>query len=261
MEDLSIYNPEGSDLRRAQKTMLNILREVSMICDKYNIPYWLSFGTLLGAVRHQGFIPWDDDLDIEVEQKDFDKLLTILEKELPSTMVVQSENNDENYYLKFAKVRDRNSIIHENSSILYKERGIFIDIFPRESANSFLINLYKRFLVNSNQINKTNFKNPIYSPIINKLKVRISNLILYIIRFSNMVFRFKKSYVLSIIKSSIGLERECLYPLKQIKFEGDIFKCPANAEAYLKLYYEDYMELPKPENRMVHSTKIDFLNP
>src|SRR4028118_1460533 len=90
MEDLSHYNPEGSVLRRAQMRMVEILDGFDGICKKHNIDYWLVWGTLLGARRHGGFIPWDDDLDVAVLQSDYKKLLTILEKELPKNLKLQA---------------------------------------------------------------------------------------------------------------------------------------------------------------------------
>ena len=83
MEDFSKYNGEGTMLRKAQLRMLDILIAVDKICRKHNIPYWLDYGTLLGAVRHGGFIPWDDDLDISMMKEDYDRFLTIASKELP----------------------------------------------------------------------------------------------------------------------------------------------------------------------------------
>lgn len=65
------YNPEGSTLRRDQKKLLEMLQYVSDLCKAYNIQYWLSSGTLLGGARHQGFIPWDDDMDIVMLKKDY----------------------------------------------------------------------------------------------------------------------------------------------------------------------------------------------
>lgn len=69
-------------MRKAQRRMLEIAVEVARICDEHGIPYWINGGTLLGAVRHGGFIPWDDDFDIEVLEKDYAPLLNILEREL-----------------------------------------------------------------------------------------------------------------------------------------------------------------------------------
>ena len=72
------YNPEGSVLRNNQKDLLEILKDLSDICDRHGICWWLSSGTLLGAARHKGFIPWDDDIDIVMPRKDFKRLRKIL---------------------------------------------------------------------------------------------------------------------------------------------------------------------------------------
>ena len=72
------FNPDGSLLRRQQLRMLDILLEVDKICKKHDIRYWLSSGTLIGAMRHDGFIPWDDDLDIEMLRSDYVRLMKVL---------------------------------------------------------------------------------------------------------------------------------------------------------------------------------------
>ena len=126
------FNPEGSVLRRQQHRMLEILLEVDRICKKHNIRYWLSSGTLIGAVRHKGFIPWDDDLDIEMLLPDYERLMRVLPDELPSTMALQSQDTDPNYFFFYAKVRDRRSHLEEGNRYdrVGKEQGIYIDIFP-----------------------------------------------------------------------------------------------------------------------------------
>ena len=93
-EDFSVYNGENTILRKAQLRMLEILVQVSSICDKHAIPYWIDYGTLLGAVRHNGFIPWDDDLDISILKKDYTKLSKVLQKELPLNLVFQNWKNE-----------------------------------------------------------------------------------------------------------------------------------------------------------------------
>ena len=109
-----------------RKKQLYILDEVVKICDKHGLIYWLDGGTLLGAIRHQGFIPWDDDIDIGLMRKDYEKLLAILSQELPSDLVLQSRKTDKKYKLPFIKIRDRFSKIEDE----YEFNGIFIDIFP-----------------------------------------------------------------------------------------------------------------------------------
>ena len=89
MEDLSRYNPEGSTLRKAQLRMLDILVAIDKICRENNIKYWIDYGTLLGAVRHKGFIPWDDDIDICVLDEDYPKVREAMIRELPNNFVFQ----------------------------------------------------------------------------------------------------------------------------------------------------------------------------
>ena len=126
------FNPDGSLLRRQQLRMLELLIEVDRICKKHNISYWLSSGTLIGAARHKGFIPWDDDLDIEMLLPDYNRLMKVLPRELPDTMALQSVKTDPNYFFFYSKVRDRRSFLAESNRYdrVWKERGIYIDIFP-----------------------------------------------------------------------------------------------------------------------------------
>ena len=126
------FNPEGSALRRHQHKMMELVIELDRICKKYQIPYFLYGGTLLGAIRHNGFIPWDDDLDICLLRKDYLRLMKVLPKELPDNMVLQNNDTDPNYFYFFAKLRDKNSILEEECPYdrVFKERGIYIDIFP-----------------------------------------------------------------------------------------------------------------------------------
>jgi len=110
-------------LRRVQ---INILDTVADICEQHGLRYWLDGGTLLGAVRHQGFIPWDDDIDIGMMREDYEKLMAILPDALPEHMVMQTRKTDPLYKLAYMKVRDQNSLIEDR----YLYNGIFIDIFP-----------------------------------------------------------------------------------------------------------------------------------
>ena len=259
MEDLSKYNSDGSNLRRAQLVMLNILHEVSKICNRNNIQYWIAFGTLLGAVRHKGFIPWDDDLDIEILHKDLKKLIECLELELPDSMKLQYEGNDKDYFHKYIKVRDRNSIMHELGSESFKERGIFIDIFPREYSTWILKTALGKVLGNSLMYSKSylykNKRKSLLQRVILQIRIVLYKWLLVFNRILSKVFPFNKLY--STLHGK-GVEINIIFPLKEIVFEGHSFKCPANVDEYLKLYYGDYMKLPEPKNRIVHAAKIEF---
>ncbi|MDZ5034932.1 LicD family protein, partial [Clostridium perfringens] len=132
-----------ASLKEAQLRMLEILIEVDRICKKHHINYWLDAGTLLGAIRHEGFIPWDDDLDIGMLRKDYNKFLQIVKNELNSNFIFQSPETDDLCQNAFAKIRDKNSEIrskHNNERNL----GVFIDIFPYDSFTKKNI-YYKKF--------------------------------------------------------------------------------------------------------------------
>ena len=120
-----------STMREIQLCTLTILKEVVRICNKHNLTYYLSSGTLLGAIRHKGFIPWDNDIDIEMPIEDYRKFLRIAPKEISSDFFVQTYRSDKNYNLAWTQVRANNT-----TSLVMKyinwdiHWGMHLDIFP-----------------------------------------------------------------------------------------------------------------------------------
>jgi len=113
--------------------MLRMLKIIDYLCRKHNLHYWLCFGTLLGAIRHKGFIPWDDDLDICMMREDYEKFIKIAQKEFPDDLFIQTRETDPLYdYLPLpCKVRDKKSlIIAEGMTDKKYHQGLFVDIFP-----------------------------------------------------------------------------------------------------------------------------------
>jgi len=239
------YNPEGSDLRHLQYKMLDILKIVDRICKKYNLPYWLSSGTLLGAVRHGGFIPWDDDLDVEMLREDYEKLIKILPQELPEGYVLQDNMTDSNYVYLYAKVRDTNSKIREICKVNqeFEIGGVFIDIFPIEPV----IPAFKR-------ISSVLFNRLCYNLVLKKgcwrLLYNINYWILLHVVFP--IFRFLTGlknakdyhYIYGISFLQERRNYDDIFPLKRITFEGETFMAPNDCDAYLRKLYGDYMKLP-----------------
>lgn len=259
--DITQFNREGTELRKLQIRMLEMMVEIDAICRKHNIPYWLSSGTALGAVRHGGFIPWDDDLDIEIFRKDYKRLVKVLKMELPSSMAIQTTNTDKGYISQHAKVRDLRSEITEdnNANINYKYKGVFIDIFPMERTTLFLSGLSCKLY------------SPLYKMIRKRndkwgLKQSYQRTLLFI--YEKIVFPFFRWFSWLAPKGhlrySLGIgfftDRDIkeILPVKEINFEGRLFFAPNNTDAYLTRMYGNYMEIPPMDKIEKHIFAVKY---
>ncbi|WP_461826869.1 LicD family protein [Dysgonomonas sp.] len=264
-EDLKeIYNPEGSELRTLQLKMLDILIVVTDICDRHNLPYWISGGTLLGAVRHGGFIPWDDDIDIELLRPDYQRLLKILPQELPDNLYLQTPK-EKSYRLLFSKVRDRNSIVYseEEDMASYKEKGIFIDIFSEERSYRGLKNVVDFFY--GRAFRRLKRGRPFHSlkyfyeytmslalyPV-GVLLIRIARGICAITKPDNILHSYG-------IGNSTNHNARYMFPVGKVVFEGREFSAPKEADTYLTKQYGNYMSIPQKDKRATHFMKVEYL--
>ena len=276
------FNPDGSPLRRQQMRMLDILVEVDKICNKHNIRYWLSSGTLIGALRHNGFIPWDDDLDIEMMRSDYLRLMQVLPSELPEWLALQNDETDPNYFFYYAKVRDRRSRMLEQNNYdrLWKEQGIYIDIFPMEQHPIWLHKLTEKTVGHMYKIWRTStddakairkvrrnfdinkrFVFPclrIVLKVIIKLKAQSSKL------KAQSSWQSQAAKPSATITSSMGIPFHNprylneIFPLTTHVFEGREFSVPHDADAHLRHLYGDYMQLPDLNKLSPHVGKLEF---
>ncbi len=226
-------------LKKAQLVMLDELIELDRICKKYNINYWIDGGTLLGAIRHKGFIPWDDDIDVCMLDEDYKKFFKIALKEINKKYFVQHQITDKNCHVPFIKLRDRNSIFieKEHKENEFFHQGINLDIFVMDYFDSkfqkSLVRLKKRLL-----------------------RAKIDSF------FSKVVNLFlKKPNNKSIIKYRYWFPQlykyKDIFPLSEVEFEGKKFFCPNNSDVILReLYGDTYMELPPEKDRVWHSKEI-----
>ena len=240
------YNPDGSLLRQGQLRMLEILGAVDKICRAHDIPYWLSSGTLLGAVRHGGFIPWDDDLDIELLREDYLRLLPLLRQELPCNYFLHDRQSDSNYPHLYAKVRDKNSCIEEDYEFKMKFNGCFIDIFPVEKSPYPIFRIANRLYVNlcHHKIYKVRW-------LYEFNRALLTRVIFPLFRKYVSIFHPNSAYrhTLGTVFRDERYAKE-LFPLQEIQFEGKTFFAPHDTHSYLTKKYGDYMQLPK--NIIVH---------
>ncbi len=236
-------------MNKAQKRMFEILLSFDQLAKRHNLTYWLDHGTLLGAVRHKGFIPWDDDLDISMPREDYEKL-KILKLHLPSYIFLQDKESDPRVPIHFIKLRDKNSKYidrwEENRKISYHQ-GVFIDIFP--------INCIKERIL------------PFYGIVLNFAKlfsnryIRIDFLAKRFINFLNRFHTLKGEWCVSGPESMhfvIKVPREIVFPLKKLEFEGVKFPVPNRYQEYLRVIFgKDYMQLPPPSKRKTHAVYIE----
>lgn len=120
-------------MKAVWKVLLDMLELVSAVCEKHKLRWWMSGGSLLGAIRHNGIIPWDDDIDIELPRKDYEMLLKVLPGELPPGLFLQTPANEFEYYITHAKLRNCNTsgvVIDYAKWHLHFNMGLFLDIFP-----------------------------------------------------------------------------------------------------------------------------------
>lgn len=252
-------------LSKLHNVLLELLCEFDRICKKHNIQYFLDSGTALGAIRHGGFIPWDDDLDVGMMRDDYNKFLKVAFSEVGEKYVVLTKEVDPAYNKYHAKLVRKNTIYPEPTNKNYKYRGISIDIFPfdkisndlEKRRNDFKIDLfYKRVIgLKKSKKNRTSI-----------LKISLH----YLLKFLPMSLLEKRLYNLwtqhndtessyvtcylyrMLLKRSIVFPKSLFLPVKQINFEGGEYPIMKNYEEYLSLMYGDYMKLPPENEREFH---------
>ena len=270
----------NKDLRKAQLLMLKILKEVHKICEENNIKYFLSDGTLIGAIRHQGFIPWDDDLDIGMLREDYEKFCKIAPQILSENFILQNFQTDKGYGLQFGKVILKNTVwiekVAKNTNRQWS--GIYIDIFPYDNItenkkmqkliNRLYIFIQGLILIKFKYINISN-----YESMAKKLKYvlkkiylcTISKKLLIYIRDSICKRYLNKSNTLVTKYGGNFYKNQNPYnfykDLTLQNFEDTSFYIPKNYDKILKNLYGNYMDIPPIEKQRQHGIEyFDFGN-
>ena len=257
-------------LKKLQEYQMQILDEVERICEKHGLSCFIMGGNLIGAIRHKGFIPWDDDIDIAMMREDYDKFLEIATKEIDSRFFIDYQENNEYYYLPFAKVRLNDSIYEEPEQKDYKgHKGIWIDIFPLDNANkedSLFIRI-QTFLkksihfINAIKAEVTSDKYPVLKKVIKFIFKPIS--IKKLTRIQQKIMKWNKNpdakYCIS-FGAKYGMKKQTMLktvflPTTKLEYENRVYTVPGNYIAYLERVYPGYMTLPPEEKRITHNPR------
>lgn len=269
----------GIDIKKIQRVELEILLEFDRICKKYDIHYQLYAGTLIGAIRHKGFIPWDDDIDVSMLRADYNKFLSVVEDELSEDYFFQTHETDPNYINKFAKIRKNGTVFMEKLvEGIDMHHGFYIDIFAFDSVkldttegkrqiwllrtidSFFKYRIKTRYETLDKGFEKTKAK---FKYNLIKLlplsKERVEDLVL------NIMTKFndeKTEYVADLANPGEGvlekfmLRRETLEDSIDWDFEEYTFPVPRAYDEVLTRAYGDYMQ--PPEVQVSHHNIVEI---
>jgi lipopolysaccharide cholinephosphotransferase len=259
--------PEGdTDLRSCQLVMLRLLRIFDRICGEAGLRYWLDSGTLLGAIRHGGFIPWDDDVDVKMPIEDYRRFLELAPGLLPYDVFFQTRESDPAHPVTWAKLRDRFSHMDEPGGPFAFSQGIPIDVFPavymtrrRHRLRKFFALLPPYDLGPDWPQPRWSLRHKIYSgswacaQALARPILRARPVAKVFLRYGEGGERvWANDYPLEWMREAFP--DELVFPLARTTFEGHEFSCPGNPHGYLAtMYGPDYMTPPPEGERGAHA--------
>lgn len=265
-------------LDKVQKLLLGYLLEIDRICKKHEIKYFLAGGTLLGAIRHHGFIPWDDDADVMMLREDYEKFQKVAVKELPANIFMQLPETEKGNYNPFTKLRINNTMFATEFTghFMDMHNGIFFDVLSHDKTGNhkwsqklhLMITMLSRSIV-FNKWGNTDIKSGGGHPIICKIVDRVKYLIPmpFALWVQNKALTFFKNRKSDYLYDGMGrnLKRGAfpaawLDEVTYVDFEGYQFPVPKEYDKYLTWLYGDYMQMiPVSSRRTSHSIVLTDL--
>ena len=254
------------DLKKLHEVQVEILKDIDKFCQEHNITYFLIAGTLLGAIRHKGFIPWDDDIDIGMLRSDYEKFIKTYPSDKNNKYFVQTLETDPNYWHSYAKIRKKNTFMNEAKiASLNLNKEIFVDLFPFDNVKD---GGYDKIKYRANIIKVIRESIYVKRKIITLRDCRIKFLsAIFLIFPVKTLYKFQKKLMMKYDKIEttnvacyIGeyqtrneyLKKDVFLPVKKQEFEGEMFNAINKPEVYLEQIYGDYMKLPPKEKRVAH---------
>ena len=258
------------ELNKIHSIELDLLEEFIRICKICNISYTTHGGTTLGAIRHSGFIPWDDDIDIALLRKDYEKFVKMAPSLLRDGYVFQHFSVEKNAPTYFAKVRKEGTLfIEQGEENVNMHHGVFIDIFPLDNIQND-IGLIKKYklknkIIRQFFIHKLFWMAPLYKGV--RIKYIIGNFIRIIIHIITIPIKRKilfkwldentqkynnhpTGYITTELLGAVNIND--IFPTRTQRFESLTVQVPKNAELVLKMMYGNYMQMPPVEQRIGH---------
>ena len=255
-------------LRQVQLTELYILDVIDEICKKFQLRYFLSAGTLLGCLRHKGFIPWDDDLDIGMPMIDYKKFIKVAPAVLPANLMLQTPKTVPGCFEMFAKIRDLSSLALESFSDVTCPSGIYVDVFPVEKF-PLLPKWFRGMLTRGlsltwrrSRLHRVANHRFCMGVFISGVKACLWSLGHAFLRFFFNLLKLFSPTILHTLPEAgatlLEIGEGDIFPLSQGMFEGRLYPIPRNAAKYLSVMYGNWQELPPPEKRTEKHSNIFY---
>lgn len=271
MQEITITEEQLEEIKKKE---LYILKEFDRVCKNNNLKYSLIYGTLLGAVRHGGFIPWDDDVDVCMLREDYEKFRKVAPKMLSKDFFYQSHETDREYFQLFDKIRLNDTVFKEKYYAQYHmHHGVYIDIFPCDKIpNNTFIRKVQLFLYQFYRVGvMTRFLDTeqrkgvkkILSKILSKFYSNFSMEHLYT-NAEKIAKKYNETQTDNVfifadtITCNSTIDYRSMNNPKTIQFEKNEFYCLDNYEQYLKNQYGDYMSLPPEDERVPKHELIEL---
>lgn len=267
---MAVYTLTQEELRKVQLIQLEMLREVDRICRKHDIHYNIIAGTLLGAVRHKGFIPWDDDADVALLRPEYDKFREVCETELDKErFYFQDHRNTPGYRWGYGKLRRKNTLfIRENQEHMPYEQGIFIDVFPLDGVPD------DRLLRILNNVHCFCIRKCMWASVGKIAAKRIGSRAIYGLLSKipeQKLFDHYEKYIQKRNRKETKWVRILTFPTPngeyaykrcwykesaEIEFEGEMFSGIKAWDDYLAFKYGTYREFPDEKERKTHAVSM-----
>ncbi len=250
------------DIRTLQQHLLEILKTIDKVCREHNLRYCLAAGTMLGAVRHKGFIPWDDDVDIIMPRIDYDILIQHCQEWMPAPYEIMCAENKSDYPFGFAKAVNSDTTLVEREHHALVD-GIYIDIFPLDNiinnklsqyCYTLRYSLYKKiaYLLSRNPY-KHGHGPSCWIPLLCQRLFTLQDIMQRLLKLQTAYDGRETTLVIDHDFGMRGIMRKDIFSeLSEVEFEGNTFKGIGQYDTYLHQLYGDYMTIPPHDEQHRH---------
>lgn len=249
------------EVKAAQKELLSMAKVIAKILEDNNIGYCMAFGTLIGAKKFNGFLPWDDDIDFFIFDDKYKKAIELLETKLPMHLIIHGEKNDPNYFLNWNVVRNVNipieiaEIYHPHNKLL-GQKYLGVGLYRLKRISAAKVACYKK------------------NEAISFFKRKLDKGIISALEYNNEIIKVERNYLdegctlhnveeeifTCVVKVNKHIPLDAILPLKKIDFEDTKFFAPNDPLAVLECSFDNLDELPPYEERKTHLKSIKFKN-